>query len=101
MCEGKGIILPGGNHEQGETFHETAIRELKEETGLDGMNPKYIFGAPDGAGYYCMTFRTDVRDLKSMLKETPEGNPCVTTWNKLLDSVFASYYQLLLDAIHG
>lgn len=35
--------LPGGSMEVGETIAETAIRETKEETGLD-VEPAYIVG---------------------------------------------------------
>ncbi len=34
--------IPGGEVELGHTFEETAIREIKEETNLDIINPKVI-----------------------------------------------------------
>ena len=34
--------IPGGHLELGETFEKTAIRETKEETGIDIENPKVI-----------------------------------------------------------
>ncbi|MGL4798819.1 MAG: 8-oxo-dGTP diphosphatase [Cellulosilyticaceae bacterium] len=35
----KGYTLPGGHVESGESFVDATIREMKEETGLDIINP--------------------------------------------------------------
>ena len=55
ICDGNGNVLvqdkknhptwhgwnfPGGHVEKGESFTESAVREVKEETGLDIKNPK-------------------------------------------------------------
>ena len=44
--------LPGGTHEQGETVHQTAIRELEEETGISGVkmsnSPVHVHKDPEG-----------------------------------------------------
>lgn len=36
-------VLPGGRLEYGETFHECAVRELKEETGLEVSVERFLF----------------------------------------------------------
>ena len=35
-----GLVFPGGHIEQGESFRDSVIREIKEETGLDIFEPQ-------------------------------------------------------------
>lgn len=57
--------FPGGRAETGETPAQTAIRELEEETGLWGRNPRLFATydlAPEGAGphFFLSVFLVDV-----------------------------------------
>jgi len=58
----KGITFPGGHVEGGESFAESAIREVKEETGLDVKNLKSC-----GVIHWCNE-ETDERYLAFLYK---------------------------------
>lgn len=69
--------LPGGGIEAGETPAEAAIRELKEECGMDGVinRPLSILYCKDGSVEY--VFLVDVPEGQEPMvgydPETPEG----------------------------
>lgn len=56
----QGYTLPGGHVEPGESFVDAVIREMKEETGLDIMNPRLVgvkqFSIKDGR-YVVLLFK--------------------------------------------
>lgn len=57
-----GLALPGGHVEQGESIVDSVIREMKEETGLDIINPVLCgikqFPIENGR-YIVFLFKTD------------------------------------------
>ena len=70
-----GICFPGGHVEPGESFVESVIREVREETGLDIENPILCgmkqFQTEDDARYVVLFFKTN--RFSGDLKSSSEG----------------------------
>ena len=70
-----GITFPGGHVEPGESFVESAIREVREETGLTIEDPRLCgtkqFQTKDGARYVVFFFKAT--RFTGELKSSDEG----------------------------
>ncbi|SDJ54368.1 ADP-ribose pyrophosphatase YjhB, NUDIX family [Ferrimonas sediminum] len=60
--------IPGGHLELGETFEQTAIREVKEETGLTISNPQVIAITNN-----LRTYREEGQHFVSVVLVAPHG----------------------------
>lgn len=70
-----GLAFPGGHVEYTESFSQSVIREVKEETGLDIENPILCgikqFQTKDDARYVVIFFKTN--QFKGTLTSSDEG----------------------------
>ncbi len=70
-----GITFPGGHIEKGESFVNSVIREVKEETGLDIKRPKICgikqFFLKKDVRYIVLFYRTN--EFSGTLKSSEEG----------------------------
>jgi ADP-ribose pyrophosphatase YjhB (NUDIX family) len=67
-------VVPGGGIEEGETIAETAVREVKEETGIDVVFVRELGSAEDPVGHYVQVTPT------SRLPETWEHDGRACRW---------------------
>lgn len=73
----KGLAFPGGHVEDGESFYASAVREVKEETGLDVRNLKFCgmvhwLNRESGDRFLVFLYRTD-EFSGELCQETEEG----------------------------
>ena len=77
-----GITFPGGHIEKRESFVDSVIREVKEETGLIIKNPKLCgikwWEVKSNKRYVVLLFKTD--EYSGTLKSSDEGK---VFWTKL------------------
>ena len=70
-----GITFPGGHIEKGESFVDSVIREIKEETGLDIKNPKLCgikwWSVGANKRYIVLLFKAN--EYSGTLKSSKEG----------------------------
>ncbi len=101
----KGITFPGGHVEKGESFIDSAKREVLEETGLKVDNLK-LCGIIDwchrksGERYMVMLYKTDTYSGE-LIEETEEGKVFWADIDEIpkmeLSQDFENYLKVFLD----
>ncbi|MGN0534406.1 MAG: 8-oxo-dGTP diphosphatase [Eubacterium sp.] len=70
-----GVTFPGGHIERNESFVQSVIREVKEETGLDIKNPKLCgikqFELEQGIRFIVLFYKTN--EFSGTIKSSDEG----------------------------
>lgn len=103
-----GITFPGGHIELGESFVESTIREVKEETGLDVTGLEYsgvinYFNTDNNERWMCFLYKTN-KYSGEMLSETEEGKVFWVNSDELLTMNLApnmdKYLQLFFSDIY-
>ncbi len=101
----KGISFPGGHVEEGESIVDSAIREIKEETGLTIYNLKscgiiHWYNVATGDRYLEFLFKTTDFDGE-LVGETEEGRILWTDISQIekmnLSQNFADYLPMFLS----
>ncbi len=103
----KGYTLPGGHVEQGESFVDAVIREMKEETGLNIRNPKLAgikqFPLKDGkyenGRYVVLLFKTS--DFTGNVISSAEGKMEWVEISRLGELATVDDLEELLEVINN
>ena len=96
----QGYTLPGGHIEKGESIVEAVIREMKEETGLNILNPRLCgikqFPIENGR-YLVFLFKTD--QFEGKLTSSDEGQMFWIKKNELSSIPLVNDFKELLQVM--
>jgi 8-oxo-dGTP diphosphatase len=100
-----GLSFPGGHVEYNESFTDCAVREIKEETGLDIRNPKFCgivhwYNNKTHDRYIVNLYKTE-KYSGQLLKECDEGKHYWKTVDELKalkqENGFHKYIEVFLN----
>lgn len=95
---GRGIGMPGGKVDPGETYAQAAVRECKEETGYDVelFDVPYI-GTDNSSVYEVATFKARIIGGELLEQASPEGIPMWVDMDDLLTGKYHEYNKNMLQ----
>jgi 8-oxo-dGTP pyrophosphatase MutT (NUDIX family) len=97
----RGIILPGGKVEKGETYRAAAIRECMEEAEVEVSHAKLVFQGISAKDNYCFTYEATklIMDESVIGRDFGSGVVGLYAPEDFTDSKYAAYYDALFQTL--
>lgn len=98
-----GVVFPGGHVEPGESFVESVIREVWEETGIRVKKPKLCgikqFTTEEGYRYVVVFFKAN--EFSGELKSSDEGEALWVPRSELLNCKLVRGFEEMLTVFES